>query len=395
MMRIIRDVDLWFLIEDAKKKKIVLYTEKKYLREIKKLFFNLDIIIALVVGDEAEGEMVSVYDLMFENFNEIMIVVLKDDFPEAKAKLEGMGFALGIHFKNLKKYTLECLSMPYYYDPVCGFNLYTEDQKNNGFKVYGNAENKTALRILTMGGSTSDDFLYPFKSWSEILHEKLEERGISNIVYGGGESGYSSADELFKIIRDGLVLEPNIVINYSGCNDLKLSNYPYINSYMKRISEYLEKQNNKVGTRFETNPFGVTWGIDSYSAEDEDANYKFWFKNQKMIHAICQCFRIKHLTIYQPNMCNGKENLTEHEKEYLLNICYCGVVRQSIEKNVKQAVRFRKRVEEDALHENWLENFSDIFDNEDVYIDRLHVNEVGNKIIAEHILKLLLKQYIE
>lgn len=395
MMRIIRDVSLWFLIEDAKKKRIVLYTDKKYYAALCQVFQNIDVAIDYVVCDEEGDGLCSVYDLMFENYDEIMVVVAKDDydFPAARLKLEGMGLSLGVNFKNLRKYVPECLSMPYFYDPVCGFNLYTDDRNTNGFRVFGDIRDRKSLCILTMGGSTTDAFLYPFKSWSEILHERLEECGISNVVYGG-VSGYTSADELYKIIRDGMALEPDIVINYSGCNDINLRKYPYINSYMKRISGYLEKQGNRVGTRFDMNAFGVTWGIDGYSEEDTDANYSFWVKNQKMIHAICQSFHIQHITIHQPNLCNGKKNLTQYEKEHLLNICYCGIVRQPMEKNIQQAVQFRKRVEEDAIHEEWIEDFSDIFDNEDVYIDRFHVNEKGNRIIAEHIFEILNKKYI-
>lgn len=396
MMRIIRDVSLWFLIEDAKKKRIVLYTDKKYYAALCQVLQNIDVEIEYAVSDEGRDELRSVYDLMFENYDEIMVVVAKDDydFPAARLKLEGMGFSLGVNFKNIRKYVPECLSMPYYYDPVCGFNLFTGNEKTNGFKIFGDMKDRNSIRILTMGGSTTDAFLYPFKSWSEILHERLEECGVPNIVYGGGVSGYSSADELYKIIRDGMSLEPDIVINYSGCNDINLRDYPYINSYMKRISGYLEKQSDKVGTRFDMNAFGVTWGINAYSEEDTDANYSFWVKNQKMIHAICQSFHIRHITIHQPNLCNGKKNLTEYEKEHMLNICYCGVVRQPMEKNMQQAIQFRKRVEEDAMYEDWIEDFSDIFDNEDVYIDRFHVNENGNQIIAEHILQVLERKYI-
>ncbi|MGY3662886.1 MAG: hypothetical protein ACXAHE_03275 [Roseburia sp. 1XD42-69] len=188
MMRIIRDVSLWFLIEDAKKKRIVLYTDKKYYAALCQVLQNIDVEIEYAVSDEGRDELRSVYDLMFENYDEIMVVVAKDDydFPAARLKLEGMGFSLGVNFKNIRKYVPECLSMPYYYDPVCGFNLFTGNEKTNGFKIFGDMKDRNSIRILTMGGSTTDAFLYPFKSWSEILHERLEECGVPNIVYGGG-----------------------------------------------------------------------------------------------------------------------------------------------------------------------------------------------------------------
>jgi hypothetical protein len=167
---------------------------------------------------------------------------------------------------------------------------------------------------------------------------------------------------------------------------------------MKKICNYLEMQNDRIGTRFESNPFGVTWGINSYSTKTPDANYDFWIKNQKMIHSICERFNIKHITVHQPNLSNGKLNKSTFEKEHLLNICYCGVARQSIEDNMEQAIRFRRRVRAEAvLEDGWLVDLANVFDDvdKDVYIDRLHVNEEGNRIIADEIFNILrTKEYI-
>jgi hypothetical protein len=191
-------------------------------------------------------------------------------------------------------------------------------------------------------------------------------------------------------------LKPDIIINYTGCNDLRGGDYPYINAYMRKISKYLETQNDKLGTRHESNPFGVTWGINSYSSENPNANYEFWFNNEKMVHLICSGYDIKHLTIHQPNLCNGKTNKSKYEKEYLINICYCGVIKQSIEDYTQQAVLFKNRVKESAaLEDGWLVDLSDMFDDKDVYFDRAHVNEEGNRIIADEIFNILrTKEYI-
>jgi hypothetical protein len=190
-MRIIRDAGLWSLIEDAKNKRIILYTDTKYCKELCRIFDNIDIVIDYVVTDEQSADCRSVYDVMYEDLNNIMVVVAKEDFVAAKSVLEGIGLKLGINFKNIKRYNKECIDMPYYFDPVCGYNLATNDNKYNGFKVCGNPDNKDCLRIVTMGGSTTDAFLFPFKSWSELLHEKLEENLISNVIFvGGGERIY-------------------------------------------------------------------------------------------------------------------------------------------------------------------------------------------------------------
>ncbi|MBR1391646.1 MAG: SGNH/GDSL hydrolase family protein [Lachnospiraceae bacterium] len=389
MMRIIRDCDLWFLIQDAKNKRIILYTDTIYYKEICSLFYHIDVKIDYAISDQENEELRSIYDLMYENPDEIMIVIAKDEFFRARKKLEGMGFKLGVNFKDIRRYSVECSSAPYYYDPICGYNLYTDGGEHNGFQVFGNVEDKNSIRILTMGGSTTDAFLYSFRSWSEFLHEALIAEGVNNVVLCGGVSGYSSAEELLKLIRDGIPLQPDIVINYTGSNDIKLDDHPYINSYMKRISNYLERQNRGVGTRFNSNPFGVTWGIEMTSDSQADVNYSFWYNNEKMIHAICGAYEIKHVTIYQPNLCNGKKNLSLYEKEYLLNSCYCGVQKQSIKENAELSMQFRRKVKEQAVKEEWIEDVSDLFDEQDVYLDRLHVNEEGNRLIAEKVFDIM------
>lgn len=390
MFRSIRDVSLWFLIEDSKQKKIILYSEPKYNTRVKALLKNLDIELAYCIGDNPYEDVASVYDLLMEDPQNIMVVVAKDDFASAEKELKSLGLVRGVNYKNLKHYTFETLGKPYYYDPVCGYNLYTGEGAYNGFKVFGNPNDTDAVRIVTMGGSTSDAYLYAFKSWSEILHEILNENGIKNTVLCGAVSGYSSADELFKIIRDGIALSPDIVINYSGCNDVKLVKDHYINAYMKRISGFLEAQNNRLGSRFESNPFGITWGVKS--EENEDSNYAVWFRNQKMIHSVCDGLGIKQLTFHQPNLCNGKSKLSEYERNYLANICFCGADRQSVAVNIDQAVKFRKMAQKDSEKEKWLIDFADIFDDFDVYVDRLHVNEQGNRIIASNIFEVLKQQ---
>ena len=388
MMRIIRDVDLWFLIKDSKEKRMILWVDEKYHDETVLLLKNVDVNIEYAIIDRTGNADLT--KLTLEDKDSIMIIVARDDYADAKNRLESMGFTVGIHFKNIRKYTYESFNAPYYYDPICGYNLYTGDSRYNGFKVFGDPDDKNALRIVTLGSSTSDAYLYQYKSWSEFMHEELSRMGICNVVFCGAVSGYTSAEELFKLIRDGLQLNPEIVLNYSGSNDIKLGDNPYINSYMRRVGNFLKQHGDKVGTRFDANPFGITWGID-YKLNEENDNYSFWFKNQKMMHAICQAFGIKHISIHNATLCNGKKNISRDEEEYMSNICYCGVQKQSLKENIEQSICFKERALLD-IKEEWLEDVSTLFDYEDVYWDRLHVKEAGNEMIANEIINLLKKR---
>ena len=54
---------------------------------------------------------------------------------------------------------------------------------------------------------------------------------------------------------------------------------------------------------------------------------------------------------------------------------------------MRRARAFRERARRDAGKESWLVDLSGIFDNEEVYLDRLHVNETGNRLIAVHMIQ--------
>lgn len=388
MIKVIRDFDLWFLIEDAKKYRMILYADAKYLEHMQKLMEHLDISVAFAVADKAYGQVRCVYELLYEDPRSIMVVVASDRFEQARKTLEGMGLQLGVHFKSIQRFLPETYEAPYYYDPICGFNVFTKQEGTQGFAVFGDADSPSALRILTMGGSTTDAFLYPYRSWSEFLHILLEQRGIENVVFCGGVGGYRSSEELFKIIRDGIGLAPQLVLNFSGSNDLSVHDFPYINGYMRSICAHLEQRKDVLDTRFGMHAFGVSWGRGGVKTESPAAKeefYDFWYHNQKMIHAVCEAFQIRHLTFYQPNLCNGKK-LNRREQAYFLNACYWGADRMTPQQTIRRTLAFGRRVKQDAGKHAWLIDLSRIFDQEDVYLDRLHVNETGNRLIAEHMI---------
>jgi len=89
----------------------------------------------------------------------------------------------------------------------------------DGFVVYGDIS-KGLQRpvILALGGSTTDGVKFP-NSWPEQLARMLKERNIPGTVINGGIGGYTSSQELLKLIRDGLEFQPTIVITLNGVND--------------------------------------------------------------------------------------------------------------------------------------------------------------------------------
>ena len=96
---------------------------------------------------------------------------------------------------------------------------------NHGFVVYKKIEDPINRLdkmerpiILALGGSTTDGISYGH-SWPEELANNLKSLEIEGTVINGGTGGYSTNQELLKLIRDGLEFHPDIVISYSGIND--------------------------------------------------------------------------------------------------------------------------------------------------------------------------------
>ena len=82
--------------------------------------------------------------------------------------------------------------------------------------------------VLTLGGSTTDAVRSKNTQLAGGVCRSYWQKGISATVVNGGTGGYSTNQELLKLVRDGLEFKPDIVISYSGVNDRgKYSELPY------------------------------------------------------------------------------------------------------------------------------------------------------------------------
>ena len=115
------------------------------------------------------------------------------------------------------------------YDPNVLARKLEDFESFTGFVVYGDRTDSSAIRIFALGGSTTDPIFslggpstgpgYE-ECWPKILQDLLNDVGIPAVVFNGGVAGYSSNQELLKLVRDVLPLKPDIVLSLSGINDL-------------------------------------------------------------------------------------------------------------------------------------------------------------------------------
>lgn len=247
---------------------------------------------------------------------------------------------------------------------------YVADSKYSGIMVYGE-EKEDDYRIAVFGGSTTDGAMYPFKPWAELLYDELGQSNIT--IYNGGVRGYTSGQELVKLIRDILPLKPDMIIVYDGVNEID-TNYPFCFEYAYKVFEYANThiENNYIVDNKKEVGRGVGYKMDCFDN---------WLFNMKSMYALAEQRKIKFFSFCQPWL-PSKRGKTEKDKSMLLSMP--GIVFDSL---INRS--FRSYMERRADIPEYIHDLSHIFDGKDVYMDLCHVWEEGNRIIAREIKKII------
>lgn len=248
-------------------------------------------------------------------------------------------------------------------DPLLGC-VRTNDSELPGYTVFKNSSSANALRILILGGSTSDPTLMNLKSWSEYLFDALNDMGIPNVIYNGAMGGYTSAQEMKKLIRDIPVLDPQLVISLSGVNDAagiySEPGHPMYQREDRAEAEWLVSSGHAINELQSGVPLtGVSFGPD-----DSRSLFQIWLDNERTMHAAAAEFGAEFHAFLQPI----KEINSVRTDFY------------------REAKRYFPR-----KHPLWLHDFSRLFDNDkSVFADFCHVYERGNRILCREILRFVL-----
>lgn len=255
---------------------------------------------------------------------------------------------------------------------------YFSESKYPGICVYGK-EKEDDYKIVVLGGSTTDGALYPFKSWPELLSEELE--GVT--IYNGGVCGYTSGQELIKLVRDMLLLKPNMIIVFDGFNDLcMLQPYPFSSAYLEKVFDFAKAhlEGDEEDHYIDGNPSPVCKGL-----VPQMSNFDLWMSNVESMYAIALERNIKFFCFCQPISVN-KKGKTLWEKNLLISL-----PGNQVENYATNA--FGKKLANLAEIPDYIYDLSHIFDGEeDVYMDVIHAWEKGNRIIAKEIKKIILPQ---
>ncbi len=255
-----------------------------------------------------------------------------------------------------------------------------------GFKIWGNDLN--TYKIVVLGNSTSDPTTGNIKCWSELLYEKLMEKNYPIQVFCGAITGYSSTQEFLKLNRDVLNLNPNLVISFSGFNDVEgnstVEKFPFLHKYQKKFYDFLQTNPRLApDSMYVRNVSNVTHGIPCLKKD-----FEIWVDNMRKMHAVCSEFHIDFVAFLQPMVeFMGPEKSPEQERiieEFYGDVDYTEVIRTETE--------FCSGAKNEIYQYDYIIDLSDMFqDDENVFYDTCHCNEKGNQKIADMIYKNIIK----
>ena len=242
--------------------------------------------------------------------------------------------------------------------------------------------------ILTLGGSTTDA-VQSNHSWPEELSKLLAERGISATVVNGGTGGYSTNQELLKLVRDGLEFKPDIVISYSGVNDRgKYSELPYpmVHPYQRYMLEFLTRPKYSPLFPNATYLLSKMLGVGGKPRAQVDATFgvptsrtlgQQYERNMVLMEAIARASGATFYGIIQPNayVRPGGEIKNKRTQKY-----------------VSDLLDLYRQIADVPVRLLFVHNFISIFDGEGEGAfkdDGIHTTLKGDKIIAEKVLDLI------
>ena len=332
-------------------------------------------------AQEQDESTISLEEILYEN--NYLIFVDINDWPFIGERLQKIGLQYYKDFMFIQKYEIDCdLINKKILDINLGFT-YVGSGRYPGVFIIGD-DSKKDYKIAVLGESNTDEILYPFSSWPKLLFERF--RGRSVTIYNASVTTYNSTQELLKMLRDILVLRPDMILVYGGINDAVYNiNKKFEFKYLKRVFEYANQtfDSEILGLRSLEIP-GLksmeknVWG----GIYDDRSNFEIWLSNIELMHVISNFYNIKFFSFLQP-MLGSKRGKSFRETKFVEN--YDSVKIAAME-------NFRERMTEIKVKDNYgfLFDLSDIFDyRDDIYLDICHVFEEGNRIVADKIYEVI------
>lgn len=257
----------------------------------------------------------------------------------------------------------------------------------DGFLIY--AKDTSHLQrpiILALGGSTTDG-VTSGHSWPEELAATLKAKDYFGTVINGG---YSTNQELLKLVRDGLEFSPDIVISYNGINNRGFYSelpYPMVHRYQRKLIKAITGQappkilpNTVLLLRLWTDaaagapPLDYSFGLKSHRSLS--GQYR---KNMELMFAICQSQGASFDAFIQP--------FAFYKSKYaqIVDPASKGAT------YIDDVLRLYEQIVNLPKTHKYIHDATQILeDSEGAYRpDGVHLTEAGDKVVAQYIFSFL------
>jgi len=319
-------------------------------------------------------------------FTLLLIVVIEGvSWGILKSRQQQVGFLLNL---NYGRTVTGAAKMGFNeIDPLCGWALSNATLQSMGYETVNNCillRSKgefpvQPIKIFITGGSASDIALHK-QNWPAKLHELLVKNRINAELYTGAVGGYSSGQELLKLMRDGIGLQPDIHLSYTGANDG--DDGGYISDYEKDFYNTAYRQS-ITGTLL---PNTVTlikkiFRLGYYDLSIKQTatmqTFSFWKQNMKVMNGIARQNGHRFIGVLQPVLGAGNYHDAEMEAEYKWRV-------QGYRTYFPQAGKY-------ITGDSVLHDFTHIFDTATgkVFVDDCHLTDPYQQVVAENVFKLL------
>lgn len=280
-------------------------------------------------------------------------------------------------------------------DPLCGWAWSNKAIEERGFEAAGNCavvRSKAALPvkpivIFITGGSTTDMVLKS-PNWINELQQIFTDKKINAVFYCGAVCGYNSWQELQKTMRDGLPLQPDIHISYSGANDCSI-NSGFVSKYENEFYE-TSMRPNAISPILPSTIFllksalHINYGGLSIKQNNSSSSFSFWEQNMRVMSGTATKNGYHFMGILQPVL--GRGNYKQANAAEADSAGYVG--------RSKLFESYYPQAEEYVLaQDTTLFDFTHIFDtvHGNVFVDYCHIDGDYQKTVAENVYGQMVK----
>lgn len=302
---------------------------------------------------------------------------------------------------------------------IKGYAKYSNFRMNNyGFRNNYDVTKekaKNTFRIIVIGGSTawgtgasSNDTV-----WTAVLERILRQRGGANFeVLNAACTGYISFQELMYLQFKLIEFSPDLIIVLDGYNDIIISSLYPEEKYQYNICPSYEDEK-----AFDNSPawkkilkilrnesyfFGLLDRIHQkiiYETKGSIFNAEYYhtkgisnyFENIKNISYILKGRKIRTLFLLQPYLYISRKQLSDEESDVLLKTkkkkSYMVQLMNKLQSEYKKFA-----IENQIVYYDMNDIFDSIPSSQTIWYDHAHLNDLGNKILAEKVASILFEE---